>query len=84
MKRVFVAFNISKGLWGKHLTESKALKIAEAVNGNEILIKVIYGLHSKDILIDDLGTLSYRAESYPKIEEYGGELYEGEYYETVG
>ena len=80
MKRVFVAFNISKGLWGKHLTEAKALKIAKVENGNEVLIKIIYGLLPKNILIDDLGALSYQAESYPKIDEYGGEYYEGEYY----
>ena len=80
MKRVFVAFNISKGLWGKHLTETRALKIAQVQNENEVLIKVIYGLHPKDIVIDDMGTLSYVAESYPKIEEYGGEYQDGEYY----
>ena len=80
MKRVFVVFNISKGLWGKHLTEEKALQIAKAVNGNEVLIKVIYGLHFNNILIDDLGTLSYRADEYPEIEEYHGELYDGDLY----
>lgn len=80
MERVFVVFNMSKGLWGKHLTQDKALKISKAVNGNHVIVHVIHGLHPKRITIDDIGSLSFEAESYPEIEVYEGELYEGELY----
>lgn len=81
--KTFLVFNLSKGLWGKHIIQDLAFKSAKVVNGNEILIRVVDGISPHKVHVDDLGTVSYECDKYPSVEDFTGEYYDGDIYSLL-
>ena len=82
MKTV-VVINLSKGLWGKSSIQDLAMKTAQVKNENEIIIMHVDGLKPDAVLIDDMCSVSYVADKFPKVETYTGKWIDGELWKEV-